>query len=105
MHGLLTALGRGFKRRIGWKHLGIAASLLIIRVNLHRKFFMREEKLQQQREAAGIARRVPNKLALIFFADLGQRLPSEGAIGNFAIIARKPCFANFLRKLPIGINR
>jgi uncharacterized membrane protein YbhN (UPF0104 family) len=30
MHGLLTALGRGFKRRIGWKRLGIAASLLII---------------------------------------------------------------------------
>src|SRR6202051_3275822 len=30
MQGLLTALGRGFKRRIGWKRLGIAASLLII---------------------------------------------------------------------------
>jgi hypothetical protein len=30
MHGLLTALGRGFKRRIGWKRLGIAASLIII---------------------------------------------------------------------------
>src|SRR3979409_2318632 len=30
MHGLLTTLGRGFKRRIGWKRLGIAASLLII---------------------------------------------------------------------------
>jgi uncharacterized membrane protein YbhN (UPF0104 family) len=30
MHGLLTALGRGFKRRIGWKRLGIAASVLII---------------------------------------------------------------------------
>jgi hypothetical protein len=30
MHGLLTALGRGFKRWIGWKRLGIAASLLII---------------------------------------------------------------------------
>ena len=30
MQGLLTALGRGFKKRIGWKRLGIAASLLII---------------------------------------------------------------------------
>src|SRR4249919_3567001 len=30
MHGLLTALGRGFKRWIGWKRLGVAASLLII---------------------------------------------------------------------------
>src|SRR5580704_14287653 len=30
MQGLLTALGRGFKRWIGWKRLGIAASLLII---------------------------------------------------------------------------
>src|SRR3982074_2308025 len=30
MHGLLTTLGRGFKRRIGWKRLGIFASLLII---------------------------------------------------------------------------
>jgi uncharacterized membrane protein YbhN (UPF0104 family) len=30
MHGLLTTLGRGFKRRIGWKRLGIVASLLII---------------------------------------------------------------------------
>src|ERR1700754_3103430 len=30
MHGLLTALGRGFKRWIGWKRLGIAASILII---------------------------------------------------------------------------
>src|SRR6476661_7872680 len=30
MHGMLTTLGRGFKRRIGWKRLGIAASLLII---------------------------------------------------------------------------
>jgi uncharacterized membrane protein YbhN (UPF0104 family) len=30
MHGLLTALARGFKRWIGWKRLGIAASLLII---------------------------------------------------------------------------
>jgi glycosyltransferase 2 family protein len=30
MHGLLTTLARGFKRWIGWKRLGIAASLLII---------------------------------------------------------------------------
>src|ERR1700694_4236433 len=30
MHGLLTTLGRGFKRWIGWKRLGIAARLLII---------------------------------------------------------------------------
>jgi uncharacterized membrane protein YbhN (UPF0104 family) len=30
MYGLLTALGRGFKERIGWKRLGIAASLLIV---------------------------------------------------------------------------
>jgi uncharacterized membrane protein YbhN (UPF0104 family) len=30
MQGLLTALKRGFKERIGWKRLGIVASLLII---------------------------------------------------------------------------
>jgi uncharacterized membrane protein YbhN (UPF0104 family) len=30
MQGMLTTLRRGFKRRIGWKRLGIAASLLII---------------------------------------------------------------------------
>src|SRR5882757_7479343 len=30
MHRLLTALGRGFKEKIGWKRLGVAASLLII---------------------------------------------------------------------------
>jgi uncharacterized membrane protein YbhN (UPF0104 family) len=30
MYRLLTTLGRGFKKRIGWKRLGIAASLLII---------------------------------------------------------------------------
>jgi uncharacterized membrane protein YbhN (UPF0104 family) len=30
MHGLLTTLGRGFNRHIGWKRVGIAASLLII---------------------------------------------------------------------------
>src|SRR6201991_3346120 len=30
MHRLLTTLGRGFKERIGWKRLGIAASLFII---------------------------------------------------------------------------
>ena len=30
MYRLLTALGRGFKKRIGWKRLGIAASLVII---------------------------------------------------------------------------
>jgi glycosyltransferase 2 family protein len=30
MHRLLTTLGRGFKKRIGWKRLGIAASFLII---------------------------------------------------------------------------
>jgi uncharacterized membrane protein YbhN (UPF0104 family) len=30
MQGLLTALNRGFKKWIGWKRLGIAASLLII---------------------------------------------------------------------------
>src|SRR5229473_7546720 len=30
MYGLLTTLGRGFKKRIGWKRLGIAASLVII---------------------------------------------------------------------------
>src|SRR5436190_1786308 len=32
MYGLLTTLGRGFTKRIGWKRLGIAASLLIIAV-------------------------------------------------------------------------
>src|SRR6195256_4178636 len=30
MHRLLTTLGRGFKEKIGWRRLGIAASLLII---------------------------------------------------------------------------
>src|SRR3954468_7167807 len=30
MHGLLTALKRGFKRWIGWRRLGIAASVFII---------------------------------------------------------------------------
>jgi uncharacterized membrane protein YbhN (UPF0104 family) len=30
MHGLLTALRRGFKKWIGWKRVGIAASLLIV---------------------------------------------------------------------------
>jgi glycosyltransferase 2 family protein len=30
MHRVLSTLGRGFKERIGWKRLGIAASLLII---------------------------------------------------------------------------
>src|ERR1700761_3027529 len=30
MHRLLTTLGRGFKERIGWKRLVIAASLLVI---------------------------------------------------------------------------
>jgi len=30
MHGLLTALRRGFKKWIGWRRVGIAASLLII---------------------------------------------------------------------------
>src|SRR6201991_306463 len=30
MHRLLTALGRGFKEKIGWKRLGIAASLILI---------------------------------------------------------------------------
>jgi len=30
MQGILTTLSRGFKRQIGWKRLGIAASLLII---------------------------------------------------------------------------
>src|ERR1700748_3315105 len=30
MYRLLTTLGRGFKERIGWKRLGIAASLFII---------------------------------------------------------------------------
>src|SRR6059058_5720661 len=30
MHGLLTRLGWGFTNRIGWKQLGIVASLLII---------------------------------------------------------------------------
>jgi glycosyltransferase 2 family protein len=30
MQGLLTTLGRGFKERIGWKRLGIAASVVII---------------------------------------------------------------------------
>ena len=30
MHRVLTTLQRGFNERIGWKRLGIAASLLII---------------------------------------------------------------------------
>lgn len=30
MHRLLTALGRGFKQHVGWKRLGLAASVLII---------------------------------------------------------------------------
>src|SRR5260221_13238041 len=30
MHRLLTTLGRGFKKRIGWERLGIAGSPLII---------------------------------------------------------------------------
>ncbi len=30
MHRLLTTLGRGFKERIGWKRLGVGASLIII---------------------------------------------------------------------------
>src|SRR3954453_4314068 len=32
MHRLLTTIGRGFNERIGWKRLGIAASVVIIAV-------------------------------------------------------------------------
>ena len=39
MHRLLTALGRGFKEKIGWKRLGIAASLLIIISCGHPRWF------------------------------------------------------------------
>ena len=38
MHRLLTALGRGFKEKIGWKRLGIAASLLIIVLRDHARW-------------------------------------------------------------------
>ena len=30
MHGMLTTLARGFEKRIGWKRVGVAASVLII---------------------------------------------------------------------------
>ena len=36
MHRLLTTLRRGFKERIGWKRLEIAASLVIIALAIAR---------------------------------------------------------------------
>src|SRR6188768_1095762 len=38
MHRLLTALGRGFKDKMGWKRGGIAASLLIIILAVTHRF-------------------------------------------------------------------
>src|SRR6201991_997747 len=34
MHRLLTTMGRGFKERIGWKQLGISASILLIALDI-----------------------------------------------------------------------
>ena len=93
--------------RLGMRHIPAfrlapwliyAASLLVIGMNLHRKFFMREEKLQQQREAPRIAGGVAHKLSLVFLADLRQRLPGERSVGHFAIVAGEPGFANFFAR-------
>src|SRR5271167_2695178 len=44
--------------------LAHAARLLVVGMDLHRKFFVRKEKLCQQRESLCISRRITNKIAL-----------------------------------------
>jgi len=56
MHRLLTTLGRGFKERIGWKRLGIAASLLII--TLRSRPGAHPQRRQHRRDS-GCAHRLP----------------------------------------------
>src|SRR5260370_36701353 len=82
-----------------------AARVLVIGMNLRRKFLMREKKLQQQREAPRIAGGIAHKLALIFLADLRQGLPGQRAVGNFAIVASKPGLSDFFLERTIGVNR
>ena len=82
-----------------------AARLLVIGMNLHRKFLMREEKLQQQRKAPGIAGGVAHQFPLILLAELCQRLPGQRPVGHLAIVAGEPGLANLFLELAIGINR
>src|SRR5208283_5557156 len=82
-----------------------AARLRVIGMNLHGKFLMGKQKLQQQGKSTWVASGIANQVPLILLAELRQGLPSQRAVGNFAIVAGEPGFANLLVKLVVGINR
>ena len=85
--------------------LSNATGCLIIRMHLHRKFLVREEEFQQQGKAVGIRGRITYKLTPKLRTELGKGFPLERPIGHLGCIAGQPGFADFLRKLVVGINR
>ena len=74
--------------------LGLAAGLtgavrrFVIGVNLHRKLFMGEEKLGQQREASGVVSGFPYQFPAILSTQLSQRFSLVK--GPFATLLLSP---------------
>src|SRR5579859_1712352 len=85
--------------------LAHAQSLRIIGVNLHRKFFVRKEKLKQQRKALRIAGRISYEFARELLGQVRQSLASKRTICDFAVVSAKPGLANLLLEPVIGIDR
>ena len=86
----------------GWPD---SQSLRIVGMNLHRKLFVREKKLQQQRKPSRVARRLAHEFALIFFAQLRECFPVKRPVRDFAVVSAQPRLADLLLELVIGINR
>src|SRR6266496_3801939 len=69
--------------------------LLIVGMNLYRKFLVREKKLEQQRESSGVACRIAHQLALIFLAQLRESFSGKRPVRYFAIVSAQPGLADF----------
>src|SRR5262245_60411820 len=75
----------------------------IIGMNLHRKFFLGKEELQQQREAMIIPGRLTDKLAPVLRRELRKPLARQSSVPDEAVVARQPGLADLLLKLA-GVN-
>src|SRR5579872_1842572 len=81
-----------------------AQSLTIVRMHLDRKFFMGEQKFQQQRKALWVSRSFSHQLALMLLAQLRQRLPHKRPVRYLAVVSAQPGLADLFRKFMVRIN-
>src|SRR5580700_7985668 len=77
---------------------------LVVGMNLHRKFFLGKQELQQQWKAPRITRGRAHEFVAKFLAQIGERALRQRTICDHAVVASQPGFSDAFVEFVIGVD-